>query len=310
MFRQAHCGCSYTLFNKRTETAGGKNMDGSGSKCHIKILLHALIFFVFPYNVMLPVYFHAKVVAYLCFQFQHVALAISLAWGNTSYTCVWTKKPLSSQICLVYLRYKATVTVTSSGLEVGFLILIRRWAKKSKCKNMENKKGQQKHHMTKFLQGKEKKLCKEDKWVHECSTSSSVWFIIGVPTTAGRYRWSSVLNLSLPRNVCESNAELFWWQHPLPVYMHRLHCWLRNAGIKHAALTDSCTAVAFLTCQTRTRARWRLERISENCTKTWQESKPFSLSVVLEVKNDWINICNICICIYNICIYMYFVIII
>lgn len=38
----------------------------------------------------------------------------------------------------------------------------------------------------------------------------------------------------------------------------RLHCWLRNVGIKRAVLTDSCTAVAFLTCHTRTRACWRL----------------------------------------------------
>lgn len=30
----------------------------------------------------------------------------------------------------------------------------------------------------------------------------------------------------------------------------RLHCWLRNVGIRRAALTDSCTAVAFLACHT------------------------------------------------------------
>lgn len=42
-----------------------------------------------------------------------------------------------------------------------------------------------------------------------------------------------------------------------------LHCRLRNVGIKYAVLTDSCTAVAFLTCHTRTQACWRLWRRSE-----------------------------------------------
>ena len=56
-----------------------------------------------------------------------------------------------------------------------------------------------------------------------------------------------------------------------------LHCRLRNVGIKYAVLTDSCTAVAFLTCHTRTQACWRLWRRSEKSAlkkkkkKNWQE---------------------------------------
>lgn len=77
----------------------------------------------------------------------------------------------------------------------------------------------------------------------------------------------------MSHHVFEWNAELFWWKHPLPVYVCRLHCWLRNVGIKHAALTDSCTAVAFLTCQTRTPGV--LEAL-----KTTQESASTSGQVV------------------------------
>lgn len=40
------------------------------------------------------VHIRASTVAYLCFQFQHVALAIPLTWGNTSYTCVGKKQNL------------------------------------------------------------------------------------------------------------------------------------------------------------------------------------------------------------------------
>lgn len=65
----------------------------------------------------------------------------------------------------------------------------------------------------------------------------------------------------------EWNAGLFWWKHPLPVYERRLHCRLRNVGIKRAVLTDSCSAVAFLKCHTGTRRCSRVWRKSKNCTK-------------------------------------------
>lgn len=70
----------------------------------------------------------------------------------------------------------------------------------------------------------------------------------------------------------EWNAGLFWWKHPLPVYERRLHCRLRNVGIKRAVLTDSCSAVAFLTCHTGTRRCSRVWRKSTNCTKRRTES--------------------------------------
>lgn len=50
--------------------------------------------FFFFHSVMMLKLIHipANVVTYQCFQFQHVALAISLTWCITTYTCVGKKQ--------------------------------------------------------------------------------------------------------------------------------------------------------------------------------------------------------------------------
>lgn len=70
------------------------------------------------------------------------------------------------------------------------------------------------------------------------------------------------------------------------LYVRRPHCWLRNVGIKYAVLTDSCTAVAFLTCQTRTQVCWRLKETASKKKGKKMIGKLFKLdSLWLQVRH-------------------------
>lgn len=149
-------------------------MDGSGSKCHIKIL-----FFFCPYNVILLclVNLGAEALAYLCFQFQHVALSISLTWGNTSYTCVGKKaKPSQANSVLLIWAIKLLSLWSQEAWRLDYWSLFSAESKIHKyiqgCK--EQKRQTKTHHVTKFLQGQEKRLRKEQKQAPECSICSLV----------------------------------------------------------------------------------------------------------------------------------------
>lgn len=99
-----------------------KDMYGSGSKCQIKKPLHTQVcFFFYCYGEMFLCLVHtrASIVSYLCFQLEHVALALH---GVMLHTPVWEKnKILTGRLQFVKLRNKAAVTVISRRLDAGLL---------------------------------------------------------------------------------------------------------------------------------------------------------------------------------------------